>query len=301
MRKLIATLALVALLAPLSANAWWEKGHRLTADIAWDHLTPVARKNVKALLGTESMSDVASWPDIYRPTVTQTSGWHFTDIPGDKTTYDRDRDCPVQPGVRKGAANDKIRDCVTDRILFFEDRLRDPKADPSERATALKFLIHFVGDVHQPFHATGVAAGGNGIQVNAFGETTCAEVLKPGATSKFPPSKCNLHSVWDGYLISRRKLSDAEYLKQLEADINSKPPVLGDNNPVLWTEQSKAIADAATVAAGANIDDAYINKYMPVIDQQLELGGLRLASVLNGIFTTSPAKFTPAATDASQY
>jgi hypothetical protein len=297
MRKLLAALSFAALLAPLSLHAWWEKGHRLTAEVAWDHLTPVARDNVKALLGVESMADVAAWADVYRPTVTQTGYWHYTDIPAGITTYDRDRDCPVQPGVKLGSRSDKQRDCVTDRILFFEDRVRDAKADSSERAIALKFLIHFIGDVHQPFHASGVAAGGNDIAVTAFGADTCPAVARPGHPQATSTYKCNLHAVWDGYLISRRQLSDAEYLKRLEDDIQKNPPALGDSNPVLWTEQSKALSDAALVEAGTNIDEAYYAKSIPIIDRQLELGGLRLAAVLNGIFTAPPVPFKPAPLD----
>jgi hypothetical protein len=294
MRKLLAFLALIALLAPSPANAWWEQGHRLVGRVAWDHLTPVARANVKALLGTESLADVAAWADVYRPLVNQTFGWHFTDIPGDKTTYDRDRDCPLQPGVKAGSYNDKWRDCNTDRILFFEQRVADTRLDPSERAESLKFLVHFVGDIHQPFHATGVEKGGNGIVVTAYGHPTCSEFTKGAYVERPNASKCNLHSVWDGYLISRRLLTDAQYLKVLEDEIKSKPPVLGENNPVLWTEQSKAIADAVTVAPGTDIDEAYFQKNMPIIDRQLELGGLRLAAALNAAFTSRPTVFHPA-------
>ena len=76
--------------------------------------------------------------------------------------------------------------------------IADAKLDPIDRATALKYLVHFVGDIHQPLHATGVEIGGNGIPVTAFGGTSCS-------TS----GKCNLHNIWDGYLIDHRNLTDA--------------------------------------------------------------------------------------------
>lgn len=288
MRKLLAVLAssalLVATIAPPTASAWWEKGHRLVGKIAWDHLTPVARRNVKALLGTESLADVAAWPDVYRPLVAQTGGWHYTDIPGDKTTYDRDRDCPTQPGVKAGSYNDKWRDCATDRILFFESRIADPKLDPSERAESLKFLVHFVGDIHQPFHASGVEKGGNGIQVKAFGQESCGNNAN---------SKCNLHAIWDGYLIDHRNLTDAQYLSKLESEIRTERLTAGSTDPIAWTEQSKVLSDAVIVPKGADIDEAYFNKNIPLIDRQLELGGLRLAAALNAAFTAPPAVFHP--------
>lgn len=287
-RKVIAALTLGLFLAPLPAYAWWEKGHRLVGNVAADHLTPVARRNVKALLGTESLADVASWADVYRPLETQTSGWHFVDIPGDSDVYKRDRDCPVQPGVKPGARNDTWRDCVTDRILFFEGRVADTRLDPADRATALKYLVHFIGDIHQPFHASGVEAGGNGISVTAFGSPSCS-------TS----GKCNLHNIWDGYLIDHRNLTDTQYLSRLESDIHREKLVAGTNDPVAWTNESKMLSDKALVAKDSNIDEAYFSREMPVIERQLELAGLRLAAVLNGIFTAPPAPFHPPASSDS--
>ena len=283
-RRMVAALTLALTLSPLPAHAWWEKGHRLVGQVASDHLTPIARRNVTALLGTETLGDVASWADVYRPLETQTSGWHFVDIPRDSDTYNRDRDCPVQPGVKPGARNDIWRDCATDRILFFEQRLADQKLDPVDRAIALKYLVHFIGDIHQPFHASGVEAGGNGIPVTAFGSPSCS-------TS----GKCNLHNIWDGYLIDHRKLTDAEYLARLESDIRKQSIVAGSLDPVAWTDESKVLSDKALVEKNADIDDAYFNQQIPVIDRQLELAGLRLAAVLNGIFVAAPSVYHPPA------
>ena len=270
-RKIVALLTLALFIAPLPAHAWWEKGHRLVASVATDHLTPVARRNVEALLGTESMADVASWADVYRPLESQTSGWHFTDVAGDSDVYNRDRDCPVQPGVKPGSRNDIWRDCATDRILFVESRVADVKLDPIDRAVALKYLVHLVGDIHQPLHATGVEIGGNTI----------------------------LHNIWDGYLIEHHKLTDAQYLAHLESDIRKEKLVAGSNDPVVWTNESKVLADKALVPKDTDIDEAYYTREIPVIDRQLELAGLRLAAVLNGMFTAPPSAFRPpAVTDA---
>jgi hypothetical protein len=282
MRKFIAAVALAALLTPIAANAWWEKGHRLVANVAWDHMTPVARQNVTALLGTETMANVASWADVYRPLVAQTTGWHFVDIPADKTTYDRDRDCPLQPGVKMGSYNDKWRDCATDRILFFENRIADPKIDPIERAESLEFLIHIVGDIHQPLHATGVEQGGNFINVTAFGGPSCS-------TS----GKCNLHNIWDGHLIEHRNLPDTDYIALLENEIKTKNITAGSMNPVDWTNYSKVIADSIMVPKGSDIDEAYYQRNIVVINHQIELAGLRLASILNDTFKTPPVPYTP--------
>lgn len=290
MRKLLAPFLLAAtLLSSTPSFAWGPQGHKLVALVAMDHLTPVARQNVRALLGSETLADVASWPDSYRPFETQTGSWHYTDIPGTETTYNRDRDCPTQPTVKMGSPADKWRDCATDRILFFEGRVADATLDPADRAIALKYLVHFIGDIHQPFHASGVEKGGNGIPVTEFGSDKCGNYT------------CNLHSVWDSGLILHRNLPDAQYKALLEADIRKNHLEAGPNDPVAWTERSKALSNDAMVPKNGIIDEAYYNKEIPVVDNQLELAGLRLAAVLNATFTAPPKKFVPAAADSTKF
>ena len=270
-----------AVLSAVPCRAWGPQGHKLVAQVATDHLAAVAKKNVKALLGPETLADVASWPDVYRPLETQTAAWHFVDIPAENDTYDRDRDCPVQPNVKLGSPGDKWRDCVVDRILFFEGRVGDTKLAYPDRAIALTYLVHFIGDLHQPFHAYGPERGGNGIPVVEFGSATCG---------KFP---CNLHSVWDSGLILHRQLNDGQYLALLEKNIKSSPPVTGVDDPAVWAGQSKALATAAVVPPNGAVDQAYFDREIPVVDQQLALAGLRLAAVLNRIFVAPPVKFVP--------
>lgn len=280
-RAMTAAPLLATLMLPSPAHAWGREGHRLVAEVAQDHLAPVARKNVKALLGSETLADVAAWADEYRPLETQTGSWHYTDLPAGSDVYDRDRDCPAQPGVKLGSRNDKWRDCATERILFFEERLRDTNLDPADRAVALKYLVHFVGDIHQPMHATGVEKGGNTIPVSAFGSTTCGQY------------NCNLHSVWDSGLLLHTGLSEPEYLRRLEKGIKAQHLIAGTNDPVAWTNESKQASDEAMLPKGAAVDEKYYSREIPVVDQRLELAGLRLAAVLNGIFTAPPRKFEP--------
>ncbi len=279
---------LIALLS-LPAFAWGPQGHKLVALVAQDHLTPTARLNVKALLGPETLADVASWPDSYRPLETQTSAWHYVDIPADATTYDRDRDCPVQPNVKLGATNDVWRDCVVDRILFFEARVADTTLDQPDRAIALKYLVHFVGDLHQPFHAYGPEKGANGIPVVEFGSATCGKY------------NCNLHSVWDSGLILHRGLNDREYHSLLETEIRTTHRQAGTDVPADWAAESYAAAVQALVAPNAAVDQAYFDREIPVVDARLELAGLRLAAILNRVFTAEPQVFVPHAADSKQF
>ena len=98
--------------------------------------------------------------------------------------------CPRQPGVAAGGRGDTWRDCVVDRIRYNQERLADTSLDRADRAIALKFLVHLVGDVHQPLHALGVERGGNGIRVSVFGSPDC----RYDDGTSYP---CNLHGVWD--------------------------------------------------------------------------------------------------------
>ncbi|GAA3746579.1 S1/P1 nuclease [Terriglobus aquaticus] len=284
---LCAALLLPCLTTP--AHAWGPQGHKLVAMVAMEHLTPTAKKNIKFLLGKETLADVASWPDVYRPLETQTGPWHYVDIPEGAGTYDRERDCPTQPNVKAGSPGDKWRDCVVDRILFFEGRIGDATLDPADRAIALKYLVHFVGDIHQPLHTTGVQKGGNGITVNVFGSDTCG---------KYP---CNLHSVWDSGLILHRQLNDKQYLALLDHEFASTPPAATPDDPATWANEGNALLPGLMLPQGGVVDQAYFDREIPVVDRQLEVAGLRLAAVLNRTFTSAPVTFKPAAADSKQF
>ena len=274
------TVAILFVSMPL-LHAWSGQGHRLVALIAADRLTPIAKQNVAWLLDGQTLADVASWADSITGDQVQSSYWHYLNIPPEASAYDRDRDCPVQPGVEKGSRGDRWRDCVVDRIAYWEERLANPKLDRADRATSLKFVVHFIGDLHQPFHALGVGRGGNDVKVRVFGQSDCG-------TDPARPSPCNLHSVWDGRLIARRNLDDPSYVTRLKKLIDDKgfgsQPV---GTPAQWAEQSFKLAKEGLVADGTNIDDAYFERHIKVIEDRLALAGVRLAADLNRILTTA--------------
>jgi hypothetical protein len=273
----IVLLALAVSAGSTRVHAWGGQGHRLVALIAAERLTPVAGRNVAWLLGSESLADVSSWADRYVDANYQTFYWHFLNIPPDATSYDRERDCPRQPGVEKGGRGDTWRDCAVDRILYNTARLADTTLDRADRAIALKFLVHFVGDLHQPFHALGVGHGGNDIPVSVFGSETCGS---------YP---CNLHGVWDGSLIAHRNLDDARYLLALKEQIRQNGwEARSAGAPADWAMQSHDLGNAALVSPHGIVDEAYYRAQIPVVDQRLALGGLRLAAMLNEILTAAP-------------
>jgi len=279
-RTAVGTLAiLVTLSSSLDLIAWGAQGHRLVGLIAAERLTPVAKQNVAWLLDGQTLADVASWADTLTGDQVQTSYWHYLNIPPDASGYDRDRDCPRQPGVEAGSRGDRWRDCVVDRIAYWEERLGDAKLDRADRATALKFIVHFVGDLHQPFHALGVGRGGNDVKVRVFDQANCG-------SDPARPSPCNLHSVWDSRLIGRRALEDGPYLAELRSVINKKGfGTLPVGTPAQWAEQSFRLAKEALVTPDTNIDEAYYRRHITVIDERLSLGGVRLAAELNRILT----------------
>jgi hypothetical protein len=270
---LTVVVALGTLSTPL--QAWGRQGHMLVAMLAANHLTPVARRNVQRLLGEESLADVAVWADEYLLGNNQTSYWHYVNIPPDAASYDRDRDCPRQPGVAAGARGDIWRDCVIDRIRYNEERVADATLDRADRAVALKFLVHFVGDLHQPFHATAVARGGNGIRVRVFGSDACG-----GTPDR--PIPCNLHSVWDTQLIAHHGLDDRGYLALLEQEVTRSSMLTRPvGTPAEWAMESLALSNAAMLPEGGEANEAYYRAQIPVIDGRLALAGVRLAALIN--------------------
>ena len=284
--RLVVPAVVVATVATATLGAWGPQGHRLVALVAERHLTPAARQNVAWLLDGRSLADVSTWADEYLSGNYQTSFWHYVNIPPDAAAYDRDRDCPRQPGIAAGTRNDRWRDCIVDRIPYHQERLGNLTLDRADRAIALKFLVHFVGDLHQPLHAIGVERGGNGILVTVFGSPTCGG--NPSA-----PTPCNLHGVWDFSLIAHRQLSDADYLALLDRVIVSER-LAGrpTGTPPEWAMESLALAKAALLPQQGTVDEAYYRAQIPVIDQRLALAGLRLAGLLNAVSASSATPAT---------
>jgi hypothetical protein len=268
-----ATIALLLGMMPANGWAWGREGHRLTALVAEQYLTPEARAQVAKLLATDSSSketlaDISSWADEYRNNHPETAPWHYVDIPGAQSKFDRDRDCPLSSADAKSP----WRDCITDRMLYFEGRLGDTSLPVTERAMALKFLVHLIGDVHQPFHALGDDRGGNNIRVSFLGSSQCGTFT------------CNLHGVWDDQIIEHQELSEKKYTDLLVQQIRDNHwDRFSGGEPVSWAQVSHHYAMQALAPQGALLTREYVLEETKVVDAQLALGGLRLAHVLNRI------------------
>jgi hypothetical protein len=252
-----------------TAWAWGEEGHSIVAEIAQRRLNDRAAAKVAALLGKGvSLASVSTWADDVRSARPETYNWHFVDIPLADNHYDPARDC--KPSKRG--------DCIVAALSRLGATLRDPSATPSERREALRYMVHFVADVHQPLHTLLEDNGGNRVSVRLYTD--------PRKRQKMIT---NLHTAWDVGLIRVWYYSWGTYVDFLE---NTWLPgrdeaALASGSVEDWVLESHA--DAARVAylpprggtAAIDLDDAYIAAARPVIDRALAAGGVRLARLLN--------------------
>lgn len=265
MYRILAT-AIFSFYVSAQAFAWGPKGHHIVADIAKDHLNPNARRAVVQLLGTDDLASIASWADEIKRERPETAGWHFVDIPWNADGFNEPRDC-YRPGRDAISASDH-HNCIVDRIELFARVLADKRAPRNDRVEALKFLVHFVGDLHQPLHAMAEARGGNDIHVVQFGSTTCGSRL------------CDLHGTWDIGLLKHSRWSEGKYVQRLEhsSGVNR---ARAEGRPEQWANESFHIAHDVWLKDGGTVDENYYRRNIHVLDQQLLRAGLRLADLLN--------------------
>jgi hypothetical protein len=270
MNKLTAILALI-LCAPIPSFAWGPEGHRVVADIARAHLSERARRHVRELLGTDDLASVSTWADEVRNPRPETYGWHFVDIPWNAQGFSEPRDC-YRFDEKHPEANQDHHNCVVDRIEIFERTLANRSASNANRVEALKFLVHFVGDIHQPLHAIAEARGGNDIHVVEFGSSECG--TRP----------CNLHFVWDVGLTDHAGREQVEYDAYLENLIIKRDlQKRAGGSPEDWANESFHLAHQVWLTEGGQVNEAYYRRNIEIVNERLALAGLRLASLLNAV------------------
>jgi hypothetical protein len=238
------------LLLPSTSWGWGHEGHQIIATVAEDRLDETTKVMIQSLLGNNHLHSIASWADDVRRERPETKGWHYVDIPlGGK--YDANRDCALPDS------------CVVAKINEFSKVVTDKNATRDQRTEALKFIVHFVGDIHQPLHAVKEARGGNGVHVRFLGDDRCGRY------------ECNLHGVWDTDMILRTGMNRQDYAQHLEDLIQTQKLASADTGtPEQW-------AGAAWVPDGTNLDGQCYQREINVVDRQMALAGLRLATLLN--------------------
>ncbi len=275
---------------PAAAFAWGDEGHQVIGLIAERYIAPATRATIDALLETDasgltagrSMAWESTWADRYRdsdpPGVhtrrRATQAWHYVDIEIDAP--DLDAACgghpPLPPGIPASAGPPE--DCVVDKIRQFSGELADPGTAAPERLLALQFLLHLVGDLHQPLHAADhFDHGGNGVRVRA-------EHAEAG----------NLHHYWDAVFVRRLGRAPEEVAAQLIGEISPRRRLeWSAGSPEDWARESFEIARTRAYgplpAAGAHgsrwLDDAYGAAALETVRRQLEKAGVRLAHLLD--------------------
>lgn len=256
------TVLLGLLLAfPALASALGQQGHRIVGHLAAAELTPRAKAEVARLLAGEAdptLAGVANWADDLRDNdperSKQTFRWHFINFPRGQCQYAPPRDCP---------GGNCIIASINRNFLVVSDR----KRPDAERREALKFLVHFVGDVHQPLHAGDRPdKGGNDFQVS------------------YKREGWNLHSVWDSLIVRERRLDPALYAWTLRRQPSlPHDPTRSSQTPALdWAlESCRIVAQGALYPSKHVIDDAYLAAHRPLVEQRLRQAGSRLAAMLN--------------------
>jgi hypothetical protein len=262
-------LALVALL-PTPLFAWGAKGHSIVAEIAERGLSPNVAQQVRDLTFAAPLRNTASLPDDWRGQETRgerqgnTGALHYSNIPIDARAFDRARDC-------------KDDQCVVAAIEKYTAVLRNRTQPKDKRTEALIFIVHFVGDVHQPLHAIGGLVkneqtgamepdlGGNKVKVRYLGVET------------------NLHSTWDSMLIEWGPPTVEDYATRLlEYELRGRPIAeLQTGTPTDWINESKyAAAQSAYAIGNGNLGSDYAQHNIGIVYERLLRGGLRLRKLL---------------------
>jgi S1/P1 Nuclease len=314
-KPILPALAAAAFLAP-SAWGWGCTGHQVIALIAEVNLNPHARAMANRILasgpispelrrycgdsGLDAFADSSTWADDERSMRPDTGGWHFIDIPRGAPKGDIARYCPPSTG------------CVTAAIAAQLAVLRNPRSSPQERADALRYVIHFVGDLHQPLHTTtNDDRGGNCVPVAFFGR-------KPEETNAAREDyRPNLHGVWDTSIITRWAdgRSPQELAQELESEFKAQIPAWKSQpvNVDAWAWESHEVADQVVygdlpvkvavekpepvetcadddhismrmLKLHEQIGEQYDRAAVPSVQEQLAKAGARLAAVFNSVW-----------------
>jgi hypothetical protein len=261
------------------AFAWGQEGHSIIAEIAQHRLSPDAAAMVELLLGKgHSLASIASWADDAREARPETSNWHFVSIPLARDNYDEAADCHPADEATKG-------DCVVSELKRLRNELRCTSGD--QKVEALKFAVHFVGDVHQPLHAVLEKTGGNDILIDLFarGDKCTGSCLPQHDYMKF-------HAAWDSGLILGTVWDWGRYVDRLETGDGwlttpeARASGIDGGTPEQWAEETHKAAQTvwALLPENSVLGDTYYEKVSPVVARQLGVAGLRLAKFLNDAY-----------------
>lgn len=263
MKKLAVKIVFYSLLVymPLQANAWGLLGHRIVGQIAESYLTKKAKKEINKILGTESLAMASNWPDFIKSDSTKKylDPWHYVNL---------------SPGLSfdsvKHFLETATQDNIYNKINLLVAELYNKNLSLEQKQFNLKFLIHLIGDLHQPLHVGRLEdRGGNSVKVKWFGASS------------------NLHRVWDEGLIEFQQLSYTEYARAINISSKEQRENLKTKTLAAWVFASYQVATgiyADITEPDQKLNYAYNYKYLAVLNNQLLEGGIHLANLLNEIF-----------------
>lgn len=257
MKKAFSVITVALVIANAPALAWGSNGHRITGAIAEQNLSGVARANVRLLLSNEDLAEASTWPDEMKSDPAtywqkEASPWHYITVK-DGNAY-KPADAPAEG------------DAIT-ALQGFTKTLKNPDAPSTDRRLALRFIVHIIGDLHQPLHAGGgTDRGGNDFKVTWFGKPT------------------NLHSVWDSAMIEQRSLSYSEHADWLSRSMTPEQIIAWNTaDPAIWTTESIALRKTI-YPQNPELSWDYAYQHHEEVDLRLKQAGVRIAAYLNKVF-----------------
>lgn len=240
-----------------SAFGWGQVGHRVTGEIAEQYLSIKAKQQIRSLYPNESLAEISTYADEERSNPDEfwqkTAGpWHYVTIPKGKSYKE-------VGAPEEGDAYSALQQ--------FSKTLKNPEASIEEKRLALHFIVHIVGDLHQPLHAgNGTDRGGNDFKLKYFWEDS------------------NLHRVWDSGLIKGQELSYTEWTKWLSRKISPQMAAQWNQpDPNVWIAESIKIRDSI-YPESKEISYDYKYQNLPTVKQRLQQAGVRIAAYLNRVY-----------------
>jgi hypothetical protein len=257
MKKLLIASALFAFGSIQQVHAWGQTGHRITGSIAEQYLTDDAKAAIKQLLPNESLAEASTYADEMRSNPDEfwqkeARPYHYVTVPQGKHYHE------------VGAPEEG--DAFT-ALQKFSKIVKDATAPLKERQRALRFIVHIIGDLHQPLHAgNGTDKGGNDVKLEFFWDDS------------------NLHRVWDSGLIDRRQLSYTEWTNWLSEKITPEQSAAWNTiDPLIYIAESVAIRDTIYPET-ERLSWDYLYQHLPTATERLQEGGVRIAAHLNDLF-----------------
>ena len=277
---------LLIFLTSTASYSWGKTGHRVVAKICDMHLTDHAKMEIKEIMGPDYIEELANWPDYIKSEKGWkfADAWHYTTINVNETVADvrtkYGRDTKINDAIEAIDVMTDILKGDVDAINWFEDLMEQNRAKPlrnSTKATALAFLVHLIGDIHQPLHVgKNRDKGGNSITVLYFKE------------------RSNLHSVWDSKIIDKEGLSYTEFAHFINKATPSQVASWQAATVDQWAEESILLREdiynniynyTDRESGLPSFSWSYQHDYIYPTKERLLQGGIRLAGWLNEIFT----------------